>query len=93
MSAPNILHCVRVPARVDYLEAAQLLGVQSHDISILVAAGLLKPLGKPKVNAPKYFSSVILDELSKDLAFLNKMQLVLQNHWRIKNHGVDISNK
>jgi hypothetical protein len=93
MNEPYILNNVRLPARVDNNLAAQILGVQVHDISILVAEKIIRPLGKPRINAPKYFSSNMLLELSKDVSFLNKMQLVLQNHWRIKNHSSDISNE
>ncbi|PYJ44139.1 MAG: hypothetical protein DME80_06970 [Verrucomicrobia bacterium] len=40
------------------MEAAVLLGFQEHDIAPLIAAKLLAPLGKPALNAPKYFAAV-----------------------------------
>jgi len=37
-----------------------LLGFQEHDITPLVAAKLLTPLGKPAPNAPKYCAAIDL---------------------------------
>jgi hypothetical protein len=46
-------------------EAAVFLGLCSHDIPILVAHGLLKPLGNPVQSSVKYFATVVLEELEK----------------------------
>jgi hypothetical protein len=53
-----LLNSRRLPARLNSTEAALLLGFQEHDIPALLAAGLLRPLGKPAQNAPKYFAAV-----------------------------------
>ena len=44
-----------LPARLNALEAAWYLGFQPHEISILVGADLLEPLGHPPANTPKFF--------------------------------------
>ena len=46
-----------VPGRLDALQAAWFLGFEPHEIPILIAAGLLKPLGHPARNATKFASS------------------------------------
>ena len=56
--AMALLNCRRLPVRLNSSEVALLLGFQEHDISALVAARLLAPLGKPAANAPKYFAAV-----------------------------------
>jgi hypothetical protein len=44
-------------------ETAKFLGMSPHDIPILVANGLLKPLGNPGQSTVKYFATVTLQEL------------------------------
>lgn len=46
-----VLNCRRLPGRLNTAETALLLGVQEHDIPVLVAARLIFPLGKPAPNA------------------------------------------
>jgi len=43
-------------ARVTTEQVAWMLGCQEHDIPILVAVRLLKPLGNPPQNGVKFFS-------------------------------------
>ncbi|MGE3309081.1 MAG: hypothetical protein AB7O66_03855 [Limisphaerales bacterium] len=72
-------------ARLKPEEAARLIGCQPHDIPILVRIGLLKPLGRPPVNAVKYFSRQrVLDLCSKD-AWLVQVSDALVQHWQGKN--------
>jgi hypothetical protein len=42
-----------LPARLDAKLTALVLGFQEHDIPVLIAAKMLKPLGKPVPNATK----------------------------------------
>ena len=58
------------PARLSQEQAAWYLGFQVHDIPVLVAVGLLKPLGKPVPNGLKYFASVELRRLRDDAKWL-----------------------
>jgi hypothetical protein len=80
-----LLNCRRLPARLNTSEAALLLGFQEHDIAPLVAAKLLKPLGKPMPNAPKYFAAVEVVERASDLPWLAEATKALAKHWQRKN--------
>ena len=62
-----------------------MLGFASHDIPILVKAQLLKPLGSPAPNAPKYFSAVYVEGLTKDTVWLSKATKAVSKHWKSKN--------
>ncbi len=43
----QLLTLSMLPARLSAEQAAQLLGFQAHELTILIAAGLLRPLGRP----------------------------------------------
>lgn len=73
------------PARLTAEETACLLGFQVHDLAVLMAAGLLKPLGKPAQNGPKYFALKTILELSRDEQWLHKATLTVSGSWRGKN--------
>lgn len=73
------------PARVTVTEAAWILGFSQHDIPILIAAGLLKPLGHPPANGTKFFASLTLEELRRDLKWLGKASDAIVSHWKTKN--------
>ena len=52
----EVLQCwaqLKLPARIDAMQAARLLGFAEHDIPILVSAKLLTPLGTPAKSAVK----------------------------------------
>ncbi|MCZ7636803.1 MAG: hypothetical protein M5U12_12640 [Verrucomicrobia bacterium] len=73
------------PARLDAEQAAWYLGFQPHDIPVLIAAGLLRPLGRPQHNAVKYFATVELSALRDDPKWLAKATDAVQSRWRRKN--------
>jgi hypothetical protein len=81
----DILSLAHWPARLTSEEAGWALGFASHDIPILVKAKLLKPLGSPAPNAPKYFSSLYVEGLAKDIGWLNKATKKVSEHWKSKN--------
>ena len=56
-SPKDLLSLRRLPARLNYFQTAAVLGFSEHDIPVIVRAKLLKPLGKPAPNAPKYFAA------------------------------------
>ena len=85
--AVALLNCRRLPARLNSSETALLLGFQEHDISTLVAARLLAPLGKPAANAPKYFAAVEVEALGRDREWLGQATKALARYWVMKNHG------
>jgi hypothetical protein len=80
-----ILNCRRLPGRLNTSETALLLGVQEHDISVLVAARLILPLGKPAPNAPKYFASVEVAANAENPEWLAQATRALARHWLTKN--------
>jgi hypothetical protein len=73
------------PARLTAEQAAWVLNCHAHDVPILVAARLLKPLGNPQPNSVKYFSTMELIERSKDCAWLARMANTMSQFWRKKN--------
>lgn len=77
------------PARLNVQETSWYLGFQEHDIAVLIASGLLRPLGRPRPNSVKYFAVVDLERLRSDSKWLGKATEALQAHWRRKNkvHG------
>jgi len=81
----KFLNLKTVPARLTVEETAWYLGFASHDIPILTANGLLKPLGRPAENSSKYFAFVVLVELRNDSKWLARATEILVQHWRRKN--------
>jgi hypothetical protein len=75
----------QIPARLTAEQTAWVLNCQPHDIPVLVAARLLKPLGNPQPNSVKYFASVEVLELAKERGWLARMTTILSQHWQKKN--------
>ncbi len=75
----------RLPARLEVEQVGWVLNCQAHDIPILVAARLLKPLGNPAPNAIKFFAASDVLELSNDRTWLAKMTSTIAQHWQRKN--------
>ena len=73
------------PARLTVEQAAWVLGCQPHDVPILVAARLLKPLGNPPPNGIKFFATLEVLELGKDRSWLAKITNTVSQHWQKKN--------
>jgi hypothetical protein len=73
------------PARLDAGQAGKILGFQGHDIPVLVSAKLLKPLGHPAPNGPKYFATCELVELASSREWLHKATEAIHKYWRKKN--------
>ena len=75
----------QLPARLTADQAAVVLNCQPHDVPVLVASRLLKPLGNPAPNAIKFFATCDLLEHIKDRAWLVKMTTAINHHWQVKN--------
>jgi hypothetical protein len=75
----------QLPARLTAEQVGWVLNCQPHDVPVLVAARLLKPLGNPPPNSVKFFASVEALELIKDRAWLAKVTHALTQHWQKKN--------
>jgi hypothetical protein len=74
-----------LPARLTAEEVAWVLNCQAHDVPILVAARLLRPLGNPEPNSVKYFCALEILELAKDRVWLGKITNAVGQHWRRRN--------
>jgi hypothetical protein len=81
----RFLNLVNLPARATAEQAAGLLGFSPHEIPILTARGLLKPLGHPAPNAPKFFLTEAMKELRRDEKWMGKASDAISEYWRIKN--------
>ena len=75
----------QLPARLTAEQAAWVLNCQPHDVPVLVAAKLLKPLGNPPPNSVKFFATLELLEQVKDRTWLAKLTNTLHLHWQHKN--------
>jgi hypothetical protein len=75
----------RLPARLTAEQTAWVLNCQPHDVPILVATRLLKPLGNPPANGIKFFATTDLMELAQDRAWLAKMTHTISQHWQKRN--------
>lgn len=75
----------RPSARLNAEQTAWVLNCQSHDIPVLVAARLLKPLGNPPASGVKFFATADVLELAQDRAWLNKVTTTIYAHWSRQN--------
>lgn len=75
----------QLPARLMAEQVAVMLNCQPHDVPVLVAARLLKPLGNPPPNSVKYFAAAEVVEQAKDRTWLAKVTNALNQHWQKKN--------
>lgn len=75
----------QVPARLTAEQTAWVLNCQPHDVPILVAARLLKPLGNPAPNSVKYFAAKEVLEQTQDRTWLAKVTNALNQYWQKKN--------
>ncbi len=71
-----------LPSRLTAEQAGWVLGFQKHEVSILISAGLLKPLGHPAANAPKYFSTLDLNRLKEDVKWLSRATDAIHDYWK-----------
>lgn len=81
----DFLSLATPPARMTVQEAAWFLGFSDKEIAVLVGAGLLKPLGRPRPNGIKYFAAVSLGQLRKDEKWLSRASDAIIHFWRRKN--------
>jgi hypothetical protein len=83
----EILNLKRLPARLTVPETAALLGFADHDLPVLMAARLLKPLGNPAANAPKYFAAAEVERLAGDTKWLGAATTAISKYWRRKREA------
>jgi hypothetical protein len=73
------------PGRFTAEETAWYLGFLVHEIPMLVAAGLLNPLGKPSENGCKFFPHKILDQLNQNLDWQAQASDAIVKYWKDRN--------
>jgi hypothetical protein len=73
------------PGKFSAEEAGWYLGFTAHEIPMLTAAGLLKPLGEPSENGCKFFAASDLDILRQDATWLAKACNTVVKYWKDRN--------
>ena len=81
----QFLNLKTLPARLNAEEVAWYLGFAPHEITILMAEGILKPLGRPPASGVKHFSAVMLDELRHDQKWLARASDCVVQYWKARN--------
>ena len=90
----RFLNLRNLPDRLTVTEVAAKLNLSPHEIPILLAKGLLKPLGHPAPNGPKFFLTATLKDLERDEKWHGKVADAIQEHWRYKNsRKLDVAEK
>jgi hypothetical protein len=74
-----------LPGRLHATQVAKLLNCSVDDVAILASAGKLRPLGKPRPSAVKYFSTIELIALLADREWLDDVTKTISAYWRRKN--------
>ena len=74
-----------LPARLHATQVAKLLNCSAEDVAIFASAGKLRPLGKPRPSAVKYFGTVELIILLADRNWLDDVTRTISAYWRRKN--------
>jgi hypothetical protein len=74
-----------LPARLTVEQAAWVLNCPPHDVPVLIASRLLKPLGNPAPNSIKFFATADILESMKDRAWLTKVTATINQHWHKMN--------
>ena len=82
---PDILSLIVKLARLTMQQAAWLLGFNEPDIPILMAKGILRPLGHPAHNGQKFFLTATLEDLRRDEKWFSKASDAVVEYWRYKN--------
>jgi hypothetical protein len=81
----HFLNLKSPPARLTAEETGWFLGFSAQEIPILMGEGILKPLGRPARNGPKYFAAAELEELRRDRKWLAKASDAIVGYWHNKN--------
>jgi len=76
---------IRLLGRLTAKQTAAVLGFEPHDIPFLIRGKLLKPLGNPALNAPKFFCAREIVEYANDPAWLDKATRIVSRNWKERN--------
>lgn len=61
------------------------MNCERHDVPVIAAAKIIKPIGDPVGNATKHYLTQEIIELSRNRAFLTRMENAIHQYWRGKN--------
>src|SRR5689334_17163175 len=75
----------QLPARLTVEQTVWVLNCQAHDVPVLVAARLLKPLGNPPQNGTKFFSAREVLKQVKGEKWLHRVTVAIYQHWHRRN--------
>ncbi|MBU6411565.1 MAG: hypothetical protein KGR98_14370 [Verrucomicrobia bacterium] len=81
----EFLNLLSLPGRINATEAAWRLGFEPDHVSILVSAGLLKPLGNPPAGAMKFFLAADIEQKKADAKWFTKASEAIRLKWKDKN--------
>ncbi len=82
----EILNARRMPGKLLVEQVAALLGFQEHDIPVLVAGGLLAPLGNPTAQScTKYFHAPDIAAKAADRKWMHRATSHIYRHWQGAN--------
>ena len=79
--------------RFDVPQTGRVLGFADYEISVLVRAGLLKPLGKPAQNSHKWFAAVEIQELASNRDWLDKATRTVSQYLQKRNEKAQSASK
>jgi len=74
-----------LPARLNAEQVSSILGFYPHDIPVLVRHKLLRPLGIPARNGPKYFAACEVMSHSADREWLDRATRAVSSRWQKAN--------
>ena len=80
-----LLSLVTLPARLNRTQTADYLGFEPDHITLLIKAGLLKPLGHPARNSTKFFATGTLEQFRRDEKWLARASDAIASYWRDRN--------
>ena len=81
----EFLNLASPPGRITATEAAWKLGFETDHITLLISAGLLKPLGHPPAGSMKFFAVTEIEQKRNDAKWLHKASEVIRLKWKDKN--------
>ncbi len=86
IEVPFILTVRRMPFRLSMQQTADILQFRDKDaIGILVAKGMLKPLGNPAKGAPLWFATLVILKLGENVNWLDKATRIVKGYVKEKN--------
>jgi hypothetical protein len=84
----KFLQLLHLPGRLTTEEAGWLLGFSEAEISILIAKGLLEPLGAPKPNSKKMLATCLLLQAKDNPKLLHKCTIIIHKYIEDRNKGI-----